>query len=105
MSIFKEIIEICEYKSILIDEGHKFFLNKEFIKNNIVRKWLFKILEDLIKPEYDEFNEKVGSSLKTFYTRNATIENIKGKKNGSLRRIRFKKNKDIKEIFPLNLEG
>ena len=97
--IFAFIIKECEYKKQLIDEKLRIFSNKEFI-GNIVREWLPTILQHLMKPEYDEFDKEVGSGQQTFYNRISTKENIEKK----FKRLHYKLNRDIKDIFPLKFQ-
>ena len=80
LAIFNLILEKCSYKSALIDDS-KLFQNKEFINRYIVKPWLKTILDEILMKEYDEFDKKVGLSLKTFYGRTNTWDRVRERFN------------------------
>jgi len=75
------------------------FCNKEFIEKKIVGCWLKKILDEIILKEYEEFDRNVGSSLKTFYTRNSTWEGVQSRMND----LNYNLDQDYQDIFPLSI--
>ena len=76
-----------------------FFHNKNFIKSKIVSQWLPIILDKLMKEEYQEFKQKIGSGLATFYSKSQTFEGIREKFNS----LDMDNDKSFEDIFPLNL--
>lgn len=97
LAIFALIIKECNYLESII--GTDLFNNKKFIKDRIVEPWLKIILNYLIKEEYVEFYKETGSSIKTFYARVSTWENIQNK----FKKLKYKLDKEFTEIFPLSL--
>jgi hypothetical protein len=100
LAIFKEIIAQCKYKQALIEMTSNYKC-KEFIESYIIKKWLKIILDELILKEYEEFDKNIGSSVKTFYTRTNTWEGVQKR----LRGLEFEKDKELKEIFQLDLSN
>ena len=97
LAIFELIIRKGRYLDSIIEA--ELFSNKDFIKNKIVSPWLKTILDELMKEEFDTFNKEVGASVKAYYSRASTWENIQNKFN----KLKYKHDKEFKEIFPLNL--
>ena len=97
LAIFSLIIEKCEYLKSIIEAN--LFCNKKIIRDKLVAPWLKIVLDELMKEEFAEFNKEIGSSIKTFYSRTSTWENIQRKFN----KLKYKRDQDFKDIFPLNL--
>ena len=98
LAIFNLILEECKYKEALIEKS-ELFRSKDFIDEYIVKKWLKSILDKLLIKEYEQFNKDFGSSLKTFYGRTSTYENIKKR----FRNLIFDIDEPFDRIFPLEL--
>lgn len=97
LSIFSKIIRECEYVETIIKSN--LFSDIKFIENKIVEPWLKIVLDELINEEFTIFTKETGSSIKTFYGRAATWENIRQRFD----KLKYKKDKTFVEIFPLKL--
>ena len=97
LAIFKLILDKCEYTDEIIKAN--LFKDKAFIKEKIIKKWLPIILDDLIKVEYDKIKNDI-SNPKIFYQRNEVFGNIKKR----FKRLHIDKDKEFKELFPLNFD-
>lgn len=95
LAIFQEIIAKCEYKKTLLEND--LFLKEEFLRKNIVSKWLKTILDKVLKEEISNFEKEVGSSIKTFYSRSDIWDKIRKR----LRALNLEEDKDFKDIFPM----
>ena len=96
LAIFRLIIRECGYLDSLV--AYDNYKNKKFIENQLVEKWLKFILDELVKKEYNEFTSAVGSSLKSFYARASTWENIEKR----FERLKYDVDKDYCDMFPID---
>ncbi len=97
LAVFALIIKECGYLSRIIE--HDLFIKQEFIKRNVVGSWIKIILDELFKKEYAIFEKETGSSVKTFYARSSTWENIQKR----FKKLKYAVNKEISDVFPLKL--
>lgn len=98
LAIFSLIIKKCGYSKPLIENG--LFLQKQFIREAIVRPWIKIILDELFTKEYDLFSKETGSSVKTFYGRSSTWENLQKR----LEKLKYEMDKEVSDVFPLKLQ-
>ncbi len=96
IAVLRLILDKCGYTHGLI-ENSAYFGNKDFLERYIVGKWLKTIVDELIFEEYRKFHDSIGTSVKSFYNRAATWDQIQ-EAFGSLD---FKLDKEYREIFPL----
>ena len=95
--IFKLIIERCQYINKL--KKTDLFKDKDFIRNNIVKKWLPIILDELMKKEFIKYQSNSIGIIKSFYASSQTHSNIEKKFNT----LDMEKNQEFKELFPINI--
>ena len=98
LAIFRVILHKLEYTNPIIEQD--LFKNKNFVKENIVKVWLPTILDDLIKKEYESFDNKRGSGIRSFYSTGQTFDNIQEHLNS----LDIDKGQDFGDIFPLKLK-
>ena len=97
LAIFKQILDTCGYTPKIIE--HKLFSDYNFIKNDIAKKWLKTILDDILWKSIEEFYREERASLETFYSKVDRWE----KTQKRLEMLELEKNKPFQEIFPLTL--
>lgn len=95
LAIFEMILTKCDYLEPLIETN--LCNDKKFLRHKVVDPWLKTVLDELIKEEYNEFSKETSTSIKTFYGRVSTWENIKHK----FKKLKYKLDKEYTEIFPL----
>ena len=96
LAIFRQIIEQCNYRETLVDDTYCRFANKDYLKK-IVEQWLKIVVDELIRKEYEEYKSSIGNSVKSFYNRSGTWENVQR----DFRMLEFKLDKEFTEIFEL----
>ncbi len=95
LSIFHLILDKCDYIKTFIGNESGLFQNQVLI-DKMVQKWLKKVLDSLVKPEYAE-SQKSGITVKTFYRRNSTWQKIQQR----FKKLRYKTGEELEEIFPI----
>jgi len=99
LATFSLIIHECSYLKTLTQET-QLFKNKDFLKENIVKRWLPVILKRILNKEYERAI-KDGVTQSAFYLRTKTFENM----NKIFEQLEFndEDDKEITEIFPLEI--
>lgn len=97
LALFNVIMRKCNY----LDKIYEYRLHHDtnFLKEQIVKKWLPICLDSILVPIYRKTIESDTISMNTFYLRTSTFENLRSK----LKRLDMDLNKEFIELFPLNL--